>query len=226
MPIGKHSVLQSEEIAAVLRDLATRQHTPNGRINLVIFRLACFYGLRVGEISGLKVSDITYSAIFPTLTVRKTTTKGKDSYGQERVIPLQLDAGACADLTTWLIARVDACRGRCDVPVLTGASEAQNPNGALAGLSEAQISRRWKTAIRCLGSGRVRQLSIHKGRHTFISHLLNAKYSIPEVQQWAGHRSLSSTMKYTHLLTRIEYLENPFGLPTEPVQQSRLRVVG
>src|SRR6266404_8952952 len=49
-------------------------------------------------------------------------------------------------------------------------------------------------------SERLRMLTIHHGRHTFISHALAGGRTLPEVRDAAGHANVSVTSCYLHVM--------------------------
>lgn len=51
-------------------------------------------------------------------------------------------------------------------------------------------------------SGLSKRVSCHTFRHSFATHLLEAGYDIRTLQQLLGHRSVKTTMVYTHVLQR------------------------
>jgi integrase len=50
-----------------------------------------------------------------------------------------------------------------------------------------------------LGAERLESLTIHRGRHTFISHAQSGGRTLVEVRDAAGHANVSITSGYLHI---------------------------
>lgn len=184
-------VLSRSELALVLADLKKRAaRLPNVNMNLAILRLACCCGLRASEIGGLRLADVHIGVARPFLQIRAEYAK----LGRPRRVPLWWDAGTLADLTAWLACRRQ--RGaRRDEPFICSLQRATLGEP----LNRHVLRRRFHTACGVLGWERLRTLTIHHGRHTFISHALAGGRTLAEVKAAAGHASLLTTSVYLHV---------------------------
>lgn len=185
-------ILTRTEIVRVLADLKRRaRRSLNSRQNLAVFRLATCCGLRASEICGLKMADVRLGIDRPYLRIPKTIAKGKKA----RRVPLWWDRGTVDDLTAWRDERskqgaTASARFVCSQAKAT----AGNP------LIRFAARRRFRTACRVLGPDRLEHLTVHHGRHSFVSHSLAGGRSLAAVRDAAGHANIATTSIYAHVV--------------------------
>lgn len=199
----REKVLTRDEILAVLADLTRKaRRSLNTRQNLVLFRLATCCGLRASELTSLTLDNVRVDSSRPHIRIPKTIGKGSKA----RIVPLTFDAGTLADFREWKALRISQGATGADL-LLCSMSKGSVGNR----IDRRNARKRFKAACRPLGRERVADLTIHHGRHSFISHALHGGRSVVEVQQAAGHSSLATTTRYAHLLAEDGTIGNLFA---------------
>ncbi|MDA7980749.1 MAG: site-specific integrase [Pirellulales bacterium] len=184
-------ILVRREMAIVLADLTRKaERSPNTRLNLIVFRLAACCGLRVSEIAVLRIADVRVDVARPHLAIRSGAAKG----GRARAVPLWWDAGTLRDIEQWKAERL-AQRARAEPDFFVGSLR---PGRVGTQLSRHTLRKRFRTACKVLGPARLETLTIHHGRHTFLSHALAGGRTLAEVRDAAGHANISVTSGYLH----------------------------
>ncbi len=181
-------ILTRRELRAVLDDLHEKsERLADARVNLMIVRLACCCGLRAGEIAGLRMDDVIVGIDRPHLRIRAGSAKGN----KPRRVPLWWDRGTLADISDWLAKR-QADGARPQHPFLL-TLRTKKP------FTRHMLRRRFRTACKALGLARTALVTLHDGRHTFISHALAGGRTLAEVRDAAGHATVTTTSAYLHV---------------------------
>ena len=175
-------------------------------------------GLRVMECVRLRVKDVDFG--YRQITVRD----GKGEQDRRTMLPTALLEPLERQLArTKLLHDEDLQRGHGSV-YLPYALERKYPNAATEWAwqwvfpahklstdprsgqvrrhhaSEDMLQAEVKKAVK--RAGIAKRVSCHTFRHSFATHLIEAGYYIRTVQELLGHKDVSTTMLYTHVLNR------------------------
>ncbi len=151
-----------------------------GLRNRAIFEVMYSAGIRVSELSGLDTGSVDLEG----RTIRVT---GKGN--KQRVVPIGRKAAGAVRRYRERLSAEAGISAEAD-----GALFRNNRGGRLTTRSVARILEGIARKI-----GLDIPVSPHALRHSFATHLLDAGADLRVVQEMLGHRSLSTTQKYTHV---------------------------
>lgn len=153
---------------------------PEGPRNKAIIEVLYSCGLRVSELTELKLSnlylDIEFIKVF-----------GKGS--KERLVPIGSEA--INALKIW-IEQV-----RVHIPIKKGEEDIVFLNRRGSGLSRVYVFMLIKQLAELAGIKKT--ISPHTLRHSFATHLVEGGADLRAVQEMLGHESITTTEIYTHL---------------------------
>jgi len=153
---------------------------PEGPRNKAILEVLYGCGLRVSELTELKLSnlylDIEFIKVF-----------GKGS--KERLVPI--GGSAVKALKIW-IEQV-----RVHIPIKKGEEDYVFLNRRGTRLSRVYIFLMIKELVQFIGLKKT--ISPHTFRHSFATHLVEGGADLRAVQEMLGHESITTTEIYTHL---------------------------
>ena len=170
--------LSIEEIERMLA--AIDRSKPDGERNFCMIELLYGCGLRVSELTGLRISDLHLKEDYISVT-------GKGY--KERLVPLGIPAKRCLHAyLTQVRPHLSIRKGSEDIIFL---------NNRGSGLSRVMIFY----IIRALAekAGIRKKLGPHTLRHSFATHLVEGGADLRAVQEMLGHESITTTEIYTHL---------------------------
>jgi integron integrase len=203
-------VLTAEEVKQILSRLQGEDRT--------FLSLLYGTGMRLMEALRLRVKDIDFA--YDQITIRD----GKGAKDRVTMLPASLKTDLREHLKKVKLqheADLRAGRGRVYLPdalsrkypsaaaewgwqyVFPAATVSRDPRSGdwrRHHLHERGIQRAFQGAVR--ETGIVKLATCHTLRHSFATHLLQAGYDIRTVQELLGHRSVQTTMIYTHVLNR------------------------
>jgi len=153
---------------------------PEGGRNKAILEVLYGCGLRVSELTELKLSNLYLDIEFIKVT-------GKGS--KERLVPI--GGSAIKALKIW-IENI-----RVHVPIKKGEEDLVFLNRRGARLSRVYIFMIIKQLAQLTGINKT--ISPHTFRHSFATHLVEGGADLRAVQEMLGHESITTTEIYTHL---------------------------
>jgi integrase/recombinase XerC len=159
--------------------------SPSGLRDRALLEMLYGSGLRVSELCGLDVGDLTLE----DASRGEVRVVGKGD--KERVVPV----GSCAAaaVKAYLARRSELAHGK------TGALD---PRALFLSIRGRRLGVRQVEELvhryGALGAGRA-DLHPHALRHTCATHLLDGGADLRAIQQVLGHAGLSTTQRYTHV---------------------------
>ena len=170
-------VLTLEEVDSIINSVDVS--TDEGQRNRAILETLYSCGLRVSELTDLKISNLYFEEEF-------IIVEGKGS--KQRLVPIS--NRAIQEIRYYLMARSQQVvkRGQEDVLFL-------NRRGS--GLSRVMI---FNIVKRYLAKTKIKKnVSPHTFRHSFATHLLEGGANLRAIQSMLGHESIVTTEIYTHI---------------------------
>ena len=184
-------LLESPRIGRKLPDTLSREDIismidsvdlskPEGERNRTILETLYSSGLRVSELTELKISNIYFNDGFMRIL-------GKGS--KERLVPL---GGIASKRILEYLKNI-----RVDTDIQKGAEDFVFLNRRGRPLSRVMIFNIVKEAA--IMAGIKKNISPHTLRHSFATHLIEGGADLRAVQEMLGHESITTTEIYTHL---------------------------
>jgi integrase len=176
---GDFDVLEPGEVERLGAHAANPQDS-------VLFTVAAFTGLRLGELLALRWGDIDWS--LQLVHVRRSFTRGREGppkSGKVRSVPLVDQAGAALDR----LSRRERWTGESDLVFVNLVGEH---------LERSTMRRRYVKALERAG---LKTIRFHDLRHTFGTLAVQA-FPLSDVKAYMGHANIATTMRYIHHVPR------------------------
>ena len=148
--------------------------------NRAIFETLYSSGIRVSELTQMNLADVDFEG-----AVIRVLGKGN----RQRMVPMGQKALTAIKAYRHRLQKKSGSQAPTDGPLFLNRF-----NKRLSARSIARILKQLVSAV-----GLLTPVSPHALRHTFATHMLDAGADLRAVQELLGHKSLSTTQKYTHV---------------------------
>ena len=193
LPRSLPKTLNEEEVIALLN--APNVAEPAGLRDRAMLELLYACGLRVSELVGVKVTEVSVSD-----GVVRVTGKGSKT----RLVPMGEEA------VDWISRYLSKERSEILQKRLCDALFVTNRGEAMTRQAFWYLIKRY-----ALLAGITKHMSPHVLRHAFATHLLNHGADLRVVQMLLGHSDISTTQIYTHVarerLKQLHSMHHPRG---------------
>lgn len=151
-----------------------------GLRNRAIFETLYSSGIRVSELAGMNLYD---------MDSKKGLVRVLGKGNRERMVPIGQKAVAAINAYRERLQRKEDIKSDENGPLFLNKNKGR--------LSSRSIARILENIVR--ECELLTPVSPHALRHTFATHMLDAGADLRVVQELLGHKSLSTTQKYTHV---------------------------
>lgn len=149
--------------------------------------LSLYTGLRVGEICGLRWSDVDFTK--RTITVRRTVQRIRTRHGTRLLIgsPKSHSSRRSIPIPTFIADILRRFRRSDNICILSGSEKIAEPR---------TLQRRFKTILKKAG---LPSINFHSLRHMFATNCIRAGFDVKTLSEILGHASAETTLnRYVH----------------------------
>lgn len=177
--LGRHlpTILSVEEINLLIESIDLSQ--PEGQRNRAIIETLYSCGLRVSELTNLRISQLY-------LTDEYIVVEGKGS--KQRLVPISTQA--IEEIKRYMLVRANQT-------IQPGEDDYLFLNRRGRHMTRQMVFYIIRNTCECVGIKKT--VSPHTLRHSFATHLLENGANLRAIQQMLGHESITTTEVYVHL---------------------------